>query len=162
MISSRWLTNDTSSWRSSCSLCCWVEDFCQSVKQSAELLPNPWHCIFSILKLSQDQQISSCRALASICFKEIPSPAVGCMTFFVQVNTKRSYSLPLCDLCLVYTVTQAFITCLCNHFLPSNGVTLKQRIHSCHCFLSTPKCLESRANHSKCSAEKAEKANTST
>lgn len=30
MISSRWLTRDTSSWRSSCSLCCWLDDFCQS------------------------------------------------------------------------------------------------------------------------------------
>lgn len=35
MISSRWLTKDTSSWRSSCSLCCWADDFCQSAEQTA-------------------------------------------------------------------------------------------------------------------------------
>lgn len=35
MISSRWLTRDTSSWRSSCSLCCWVDDFCQSAGQTS-------------------------------------------------------------------------------------------------------------------------------
>lgn len=33
MISSRWLTRETSSWRSSCSLCCWVADFCQSDRE---------------------------------------------------------------------------------------------------------------------------------
>lgn len=33
MISSRWLTRDTSSWRSSCSLCCWLDDFCQSERR---------------------------------------------------------------------------------------------------------------------------------
>lgn len=36
MISSRWLTRDTSSWRSSCSLCCWVDDFCQSAGKTAQ------------------------------------------------------------------------------------------------------------------------------
>lgn len=34
MISSRWLTRDTSSWRSSCSLCWWLQDFCQSADNS--------------------------------------------------------------------------------------------------------------------------------
>jgi len=34
MISSRWLTKDTSSWRSSCSLCCCVDDFCQSAAET--------------------------------------------------------------------------------------------------------------------------------
>ncbi|TNN64253.1 hypothetical protein EYF80_025504 [Liparis tanakae] len=36
MISSRWLTKDTSSWRSSCSLCCCVDDFCQSAAETRE------------------------------------------------------------------------------------------------------------------------------